>query len=182
MKVYIMRHGTTVWNEKKRTQGRSQNRLSASGKELVEETAKKYMSAKFDVIFSSPLMRTMQTSNIMNKYHNVKVIKDEHLIEIDKGVLTGRFSSSLTEEEKHLRKVCPESLKIETYKSVFERANEFVNDVLKTCKFQNVLIVTHGVVARFLYAILANENIDINNPEVVKKFENAEIKEIDIET
>ena len=83
MKVYIMRHGTTVWNEKNITQGRSQNRLSVSGKQLVEKVAKQNSALKIDVIFSSPLMRTMQTANIMNKYHNVPILKDERLTEID---------------------------------------------------------------------------------------------------
>ena len=98
MKIYIMRHGSTVWNEKGITQGRSRNMLSENGRFLVQELANKYKNIQFDVIFSSPLMRTMQTSNIMNKYHNVKIIKDERLIEIDQGVFTGRSKNDLTED------------------------------------------------------------------------------------
>ena len=42
----------------------------------------------------------MQSANIMNKYHQLKIIKDERIIEIDKGIFTGRKKASLTEEEK----------------------------------------------------------------------------------
>ena len=34
MNLFVMRHGTTVWNEKGITQGRTNNRLSKSGIEL----------------------------------------------------------------------------------------------------------------------------------------------------
>ena len=64
-----MRHGTTVWNEKGITQGRSSNMLSQSGKALTEQAANMLKDVQIDVIFASPLMRTMQTANIINKYH-----------------------------------------------------------------------------------------------------------------
>ena len=46
MKVYVLRHGTTVWNEEGRTQGRRQNKLSVSGKKLAEQTAEKLKNEK----------------------------------------------------------------------------------------------------------------------------------------
>ena len=82
MKIYLMRHGQTVWNKIGIIQGYSRNRLSAEGKNQVEIKAQKYKDVNFDFIISSPLCRTIQTSNIMNKYHNVKVIKDERIVEI----------------------------------------------------------------------------------------------------
>ncbi|MGN1208302.1 MAG: histidine phosphatase family protein, partial [Christensenellales bacterium] len=88
MNLFVMRHGTTIWNEKGITQGRSQNRLSKTGIELAKERAKEYANTKFDVIVCSPLMRTVQTANIMNKFHNVKILKDERLLEIDQGYFT----------------------------------------------------------------------------------------------
>ena len=90
MNIYLMRHGTTVWNEKGITQGRVNNRLSQSGKAIAEQRALELQNVEFDVIFASPLMRTMQTANIINKYHNVKVVKDERLIEIHQGIFTGK--------------------------------------------------------------------------------------------
>ena len=126
MNLYVMRHGTTVWNEKKITQGHSQNRLSQSGKELVEQVAKKYKDVKFDVIISSPLFRTIQTSNIMNKYHNAKIIKDNLLIEIDQGLFTGRSAKTLTEEEIILKKQRSKFAKMESFEECFERVKGFM--------------------------------------------------------
>lgn len=86
MKVYIMRHGQTVWNAKGIIQGRRQGRLSKKGISQVEEQAKKFQNVNFDLIFTSPLMRTVQTTNIINKFHSCKVIRDDRLLEVDKGI------------------------------------------------------------------------------------------------
>ena len=75
MKIYVLRHGTTFWNEEGRTQGRRQNKLSENGKKLAELTAEKLKDKQIDIVYASPLMRTMQTANIVNKYHNAKIIK-----------------------------------------------------------------------------------------------------------
>ena len=180
MKIYIMRHGTTVWNEQHKTQGLSQNRLSRAGISLVETASKDFANTIIDVIYSSPLMRTMQTANIMNKYHNVKIKKDDRLIEIDKGIFTGRFAKTLTEKEKQLRSINHPSCKMESYGHVYERVKAFVCELKNNSKFENILIVTHGVVARFLYAVLTDEKIDVNNSEAFHKFANAEIREVEI--
>ena len=100
MNLYVMRHGRTNWNEKGIIQGRRNNMLSKTGKEQVENTAQMYKDVKFDVIICSPIKRTMQTANIVNKYHNVKIIKDEDIIEVDQGDFAGRLNSSLTEQER----------------------------------------------------------------------------------
>ena len=132
MKIYVMRHGTTVWNEKGITQGHSQNRLSYDGKLLAEDTAKKFMNVKFDIIFASPLMRTMQTANIMNKYHNIKILKDERLIEINQGIFTGRHASSLTENEKSLKAVRSKDCGMESFQEVYARLKIFIDDIKNT--------------------------------------------------
>ena len=76
MNIYVMRHGTTVWNEKGITQGLTNNRLSKNGVALTEKVSLEYKNIKFEAIYCSPLTRTVQTANIMNKYHNLKIIKD----------------------------------------------------------------------------------------------------------
>jgi len=175
MKVYVMRHGTTVWNEKGITQGRTNNRLSSSGKSLTEQVSLKYKNIPFDVIFTSPLMRTMQTSNIMNKYHNVKIVKDEKLIEIDQGIFSGKSKNDLTEEEikiKNSRK----GKGMESYQSVLKRVKDFLKEIKSNKQYQNVLIITHNVNASFIADILNNIEIDFKNPNHLRNFNNAEIK------
>ena len=175
MKIYIIRHGTTCWNEKQIIQGFSNNRLSLNGKLLVEESSKKHKNTKFDVIFSSPLMRAMQTANIMNKCHNVKIIKDVRLIEVDQGIFTGRKKSSLTDEERKLRKQKAASCGMEKFESVYVRSKEFL-DYIRTLKYKNILIVTHNVNASLMECIIKNEKVNFEDKKQTTNFHNAEVR------
>ena len=63
MKVFIMRHGTTVWNEQGFTQGRSNNRLSKSGVELTKKVAENFAKEKI-----RPLLANMQSNIYKSGY------------------------------------------------------------------------------------------------------------------
>lgn len=177
MKLYIMRHGTTVWNEKGIIQGRSRNRLSKEGVQLTEKVAKEFKDKKIDAIFCSPIMRTIQTANIMNRYHNVKVVKEEKLIEVDQGVLSGRKRSSLTEEEKKARKQRLAEYGMESWQSVYQRAKDFVSTMKNQTQYKNVLVITHNACASYLSVILENIEVDFNSSEHRTNYKNAQIKE-----
>ena len=170
-----MRHGTTIWNEKGITQGRSNNHLSKSGIELAKQTALEIKDVNFDAIFCSPLFRTVQTANIVNKFHNNKIIKDEKLIEIDQGIFTGRKYTSLTEEEKQLKKSKSKKCGMESYEEVYLRTKEFI-DNLKIKNYNNVLIVTHNCNASIFEIILTNKDISKCESVDFKLFKNAQVK------
>ena len=176
MNLYIMRHGTTIWNEKKIIQGRSNNRLSKNGIIATEEVSKEKINTKFDVIYVSPLMRTMQTANIMNKYHNVKIIKDERLIEIEQGIFTGRLKSSLSTEELILKNQKSSDCGMESYDKVYNRVKDFLADIKENCKYQNVLIIAHNIIATFLDYIILNHKVDYTKRENLCNFDNNEIR------
>ena len=176
MNLYIMRHGTTVWNEKGITQGRTNNRLSKKGISLTKDVAERYRNIEFDVIYCSPLMRTVQTANIMNKFHNVKVIKEERLIEIDQGIFSGRSKCSLTEEEEKLKFSRSKLCNMESYQSAYNRAKDFLIDIKKNCVFNNILIITHNCMATFLEDLLLGVDVDFENDEHLRTFKNAEVK------
>lgn len=180
MIVYVMRHGTTVWNEKGITQGRTNNRLSKQGKVLTEEVAIAHKDVHFDVIFASPLMRTMQTANIINKYHKVKIVKDERLIEIDQGIFSGKSKYEISEEEKKLKFARAKECGMESYQSVYERIKDFVCELKENAKYKTVLIVTHNVGASFAELVLTDTKVDYNNDKHLRSFKNAEVKYFEI--
>ena len=177
MNLYIIRHGKTVWNEKRRTQGRVHNRLSKQGILFSSKVADELKDVKFDFIFSSPLLRAVQTANIINKHHGKKIIKDDRLIDIDQGVFTGRFFDSLTDEELTIKKSRDKNYGMESLKEMFYRVKDFYS-YLKT-HFSNttILVVTHSGVATFLSLVIDHEEFD---PKVFNRtdlFDNSQIKQ-----
>lgn len=178
MLLYIMRHGQTNWNAKGITQGRSKNRLSKMGVQEVEKVANSFKSGAVDMIISSPVMRTMQTSNILNKVLGVKIIRDERLTERDKGILAGRKRGTLTEEEKRLKIENSQLLGVEPYEDVWQRVCDFYNFLKNNFKNETVLVVTHNVVAMMLEEVVKNgkkfRNLDFKDEE--RYYKNSEIR------
>lgn len=179
MKVFIMRHGKTCWNEKRIMQGRSKNRLSKTGVAVTKEQAEAYANEKFDVIFCSPLVRTVQTANLMNAPHRVKIIKDDRLMEVDQGIFTGRKKSSLTEEERALKHSRSEKCGMESKESLWRRTEEFLG-YLKSLNYESVLVVTHDYNSTMLEAMILGKKIDFSDDSQCKNFKNAEVKTFEI--
>lgn len=180
MKIHVMRHATTRWNELGITQGHTHNRLSKKSIELTHKLANDFKCNNIDLIITSPLMRSVQTSNIMNKYQGVKVIKDNRLIDIDQGIFTRTKFATLSYEQKVMRWNRVEEAKLESYQSVYQRTKEFYNDILKIYPNKNILIVTHTINASILELLANNIEIDYDNPLHLRNFKNGEIKIFDI--
>lgn len=175
-----MRHGTTRYNELGISQGRLNNRLSKKGIELVEKASFEAKDIPFEIIYSSPLMRTVQTANLINNYHKVKIIKDERLTEIDQGIFTGRKYSTLTPEEKALKDAQTPGTQMEQSYEVYDRAMEFLIELKNTCKYNNVLIVTHNHVATCLEIFIKTGATKYDKPNIISDFLNAQIKKFTI--
>ena len=175
MNLYVMRHGTTVWNEKGITQGQTNNRLSKSGILLTQEVAKNLKDIPFDIIISSPLMRTIQTANIINAYHNVKVVKDLNLIEINQGIFTGRSKYSLTEEEQVIKN-SRSGAGMESYQECYDRIKNFVKEIKNRYNYENVLIITHNCSATFIEDVVCGKEINFSDNKFLRNFKNAEVK------
>lgn len=181
MKVYVMRHGRTNWNEKKITQGHSQNSLSRTGQAAVVQIAQNFADTPIDLIVCSPLRRTVQTANLMNAHHHVKVVKDPRLIEIDQGVFSGQPYADQTPTEQEAKRLRLPGYGLETYTSVYQRVRNFADNLKKDYPVDNVLVVTHESLAVYLSEILAgNPKIDSVNPFTMSRFANAEIRHFEI--
>ena len=180
MNLFIMRHGTTVWNEKRLTQGRRQNRLSQSGKTMTEQVALDFASTPIDIIYTSPLMRTVQTANIMNQYHHVLIQKEERLTEIDQGIFTGVPGYNLTPKQRQQKASKDPACGMESYESVEHRVRQFYEELRTSCPYDNVLIITHDVTASILELIIQGKKLDFSNPHF-RNFGNAEIKHFTID-
>ena len=63
--IYIIRHGQTELNSRKVLQGRSDHPLNERGIAQAEEAAEKLKSVSFDAVYSSPLIRAIQTARIV---------------------------------------------------------------------------------------------------------------------
>ena len=72
MVLVVLRHGQSVWNSENRFTGFVDVELSKKGRNEASYAGKLLNSIKFDHIFSSDLMRTIETAEIVAKKTNYK--------------------------------------------------------------------------------------------------------------
>lgn len=162
LRLLLVRHGQTAWNAQGRNQGTADIPLDEVGFRQSEQVAGALLSERIKLVYSSNLMRAVQTAEEIANRSGVTITVDDRLRERDYGDWEG-----LTSEEIHLRS--PEALRIyrsdpsfgsppngESGIDVFARSGYFLLTVLEEHKVGNVVIVSHGGTISNLLAALLN--------------------------
>lgn len=146
MKLYVIRHGRTSWNEKGLMQGRVNIKLSETGKKEAKDIREELKDISFDICISSPLKRTLETASIVtdNKY---KIITDELLIERNLGEFEGKKYAEYEKLKFWDYKLNNDSYGVEPVKDILKRTSSFLNN-LKEKNYKTVLIVSHAATIR----------------------------------
>lgn len=146
MKLYVIRHGRTPWNEKGLMQGWVNIKLSETGKKEAKYIREKLKNISFDICISSPLKRTLETASIVtdNKY---KIITDELLIERNLGEFEGKKYAEYEKLNYWDYKLNNDSYGVEPVKDILKRTSSFLNN-LKEKNYKTVLIVSHAATIR----------------------------------
>lgn len=149
MKIYFVRHGQTdsnlngVFNI-------SDEDINDNGIKQAEEIREKIKELDYEVVYCSPLKRTIQTANIIN-VQNKNIIYDERLVERKFPGLVGKPLETVNREEYWNYYSDKRFEDEETVKELFERVHGFLNE-LKNKNYKCVLIVAHGGVSRGFYS------------------------------
>ncbi len=153
MKIYIIRHGETALNVKRIMQGRLDEPLNGSGRELAVLTGRAMRYVRFDVCVSSPLKRAKETAEAVLKEsgNDIPVKLDDRLLEIDFGDLEGRMLSDMG-EAGYLFYTDPFNFagfpNGEKVKDVCERTQGFLKELINKDDGKTYLISTHGCALR----------------------------------
>lgn len=91
VKVYLIRHGQTMFNAENKIAGQIETDLTELGKKQAQELGKKLKNdnVKFDAIICSTLKRAKDTAGIISKEIDVPVFYDVNLVEFSNGIYEG---------------------------------------------------------------------------------------------
>jgi len=90
LRVILVRHGETDWNQEGRVQGSGSDReLTETGKQQAESIGLKLRQERIQAIYSSPLRRALDTAQVIARHHQVEVQIEPSLNEIYAGELEG---------------------------------------------------------------------------------------------
>ena len=172
MKLYVVRHGQTDWNTEGRIQGRTDIVLNQTGIEQANEVRNKIDELEIDFIISSPLTRTKQTAEIINKNKSVEIKFDDRLKERNFGAFEGLIRKQLDKYEDLFDYNLNKSIENgESIQDVFKRVHGFLEELNEKYEDKKILLVTHGGVSRAIDSYYTN---NIEDDCILK---NCEIKE-----
>jgi broad specificity phosphatase PhoE len=154
-------------------QGRWNSDLNELGKIQADANGRVLGGLDIDIVFSSPLDRTRQTTEIIGRYVGAPVRYDERIVEWDCGDWSGYLRADVMErwgEEYAALLADPFHYRgpnCENYPDMFDRARPFVDELLRL-DFSRILVVSHGMIGKVMVAILLgldeDETLDVYQP------------------
>jgi probable phosphoglycerate mutase len=155
-KLIIVRHAEAVGNAIREFHGWTDSNITEKGHVQAAQVAERLKSVPIDVIYSSPLKRTMETAKYISKVKGLPIIQRDDLKEINGGLWEGMTWTDLVkvypeeytvwEEKPHAHQM-PEG---ESMKGLQQRLINAFSDIIKKEEGKNVCIVTHGTALRTL--------------------------------
>ncbi len=176
---YLVRHGETDWNKLKRIQGQIDVPLSAEGIKQAEELGRQVRGSGISVIYSSPLLRAIETSRIVGDNLKIPIISHDGLKERSYGEFEGQLFDEVNAELKKnnttLKLSSPKDG--ESYSNFRERVLAAFTEIVQKHKDGKILLVCHGGVLEVLSKHLAKtEDKDVNKDDIGYDFANASIR------
>lgn len=150
LKIYFVRHAESIGNVQEFFQGRTDCEISEKGARQLECLAERFRNISIDRIYSSPLKRTIATAKAVNKYHNLPIIQDERLVEINGGVWEGKPWSEIPKlypTEHYIWQNRMQDFRVddgESMTEVFERMKDAVADIAAQNHGRTIAVVSHG--------------------------------------
>lgn len=153
-KIYLVRHAEAMGNVEEFFQGQTDCEVSEKGRKQLELLAERFRDIPIEAIYSSPLKRTIDTAEAVNKYHNLPIIRDKGLIEINGGVWEGKPWADLPKlypVEHDLWQNKMQDFYIadgERMTEVFERVKNAVDKIAAENDGRTIAVVSHGCALR----------------------------------
>lgn len=143
MKITVVRHGQTNYNVVglHNADPTVDVFLTEVGISEAKQLAEQFKNEPFDAIFVSELPRTKQTAEYINRFHNLPILVDKRLNDINSGC-DGQKAAEFRAE----RDASPDSFTyrregFESSEDVYNRTADFLRDIKKK-GYENVLVVT----------------------------------------
>lgn len=151
LRLFLVRHGETVWNAEDRCQGFSDIELNERGRQQAEALARVFASEPLAAVYSSTLGRSLETARLIAQPHHLKVEADERLKELNQGQFEGltfqeiranhsAFIRQWREHPAHLRMPGGETLA-----ELQARAWSFMEEVRQRHQGGAILAVSHNL-------------------------------------
>ena len=155
--LILVRHGETLHNVNRITQGWSDSDLSDRGREQVQRVAERLKDMQPTALYSSPLGRAMSTARAIAEATGLEIVPLDDLREMNYGLWEGGAFIDIREEDEEIYRrwiadedcPCPEGESHADVRRRMLRAFESVNS-------ERPILVAHGTAIRIGAMALLN--------------------------
>lgn len=164
-RLYLIRHGETIWNSEMRYQGHSDIPLSEAGREQARRLAARLAGEKIDHFYASDLSRAFETAEIIAAPHGKAVEKMELLRETMFGAWEGLKFTEIQERFPDIwakwrddprSTMLPEG---ESLDDVAERVMRGIRKIVERHQDEAVAVVGHGGTIRLILSNVLDMDI-----------------------
>ncbi len=157
--IFFVRHGQTEWNASGRMQGRANSDLTGIGRQQADANGRLLARLSIEGLYASPLERTRQTAEIVQRHVPLPVTYDARLVEWDCGDWSGHRYAEVQarwpEEWAAYRadRFNYRGPNCETYPDMIARVQPFL-DALRAGAERRVAVISHGMIGRVMVSLL----------------------------
>ncbi len=165
-KIYLIRHGETVWNTEYRAQGSRDIKLSEEGIKQAELLSNRLKKHSIDHIFSSDLSRAFQTAKILGSKLGLPIETIPEFREMSfgewEGLTMAEIENTFSDHYRIWRSKPHEATipKGEMLLEVQKRGLLALNLLTENYKNQTIAIVSHGTIIKAI--LLGLLDIDLS--------------------
>ncbi len=155
-RLFLVRHGQSDGNAAGRFGGHSATALSELGKKQAEITARALAKERINIIYSSDLLRAVQTAEPLARLLDLPIITTADFRERKVGVLEGKtFDESKAEHPNDYYALLNRNIHHvitggESYRELLRRATNALHEVLRAHSGENIVIFSHTGAICFL--------------------------------
>lgn len=145
MKLYVVRHGQTLFNVKGRIQGWCDSALTVDGRKQAEALSKGLHNVNFTAAYASTSERAIDTANLILNQRNIEVNTLKGLKEMNFGTIEGEYEKDYlapdgSSHDKGFVEFGGENIAMTT-----KRLVQTIKDIVKQHNHDDtILIVSHG--------------------------------------
>jgi probable phosphoglycerate mutase len=166
--IGFVRHGVTAWNKEGRAQGSTDVPLDEEGIEMALRVAQRLSSERWDVIYTSPLIRAAKTAEIIaDNMLDVPLFSDNRLRESGGGLIEGMTETERVRKWGYTwRKL---DLGFEPPEEIISRGLDFIGEMKELYPDKRILVVSHGgFIGRLIKELVPYKDltIDLENTSI----------------
>ena len=185
VRVLLVRHGETVWNQENRWQGQADTPLSETGYDQARQLARRLQNEERPIraIYTSDLSRARDTADILGQVLGVTPLETAAWREMDIGTWSGLTTSEVAtrhaEEWARLRQ--GEDLPRgggETFAQFQGRLLQSSQRFIRDHRGEQIIVVTHGGAVRAF--LLHCRGLDMNQFGQIEKIGNTGVSEVSL--